>query len=398
MEKKAVFAALIAFVFIFAALWWISESVQSRADINLNDVVRVRGVLLFDSSYSVAGNHVMRIRLEEVTNSFGNSASSSGVLTVVGHENILVSCGTEIVAYGKMSDSIFIYKSFTVAGKGRLSVFREKLIKWFEKRILGEFGTAADYLGMALLLGRTETYELEIREKAKECGCLHILALSGMHLNIISSFCFFVFGKRKTGKIVSFAAVTFFVFTAGPRPSLVRAYIMMILSFMPIGERLVISFFIHLLIFPFHASDMGFTYGYLALAGIIFIGPLIKGMLKNYMPEKIAELLSSSISAIILTVPMQLRSEGVWHPCTFIISPVASLLAEISMAGTMLKMIWPTFQTDFVYRALYRIFDIFEAFPEGGWALYCTVLLFFVILGCGIRAYSHSSHFRSRLV
>jgi len=71
-----------------------------------------------------------------------------------------------------------------------------------------------------------------VSDAFRNAGLSHILALSGMHLSLVSGIAFFagmrLFGKTKS-YIFQFCAVSLFVWFAGFSPSLLRAFLCSVL-------------------------------------------------------------------------------------------------------------------------------------------------------------------------
>ncbi len=87
-------------------------------------------------------------------------------------------------------------------------------------------------LSTALLLGRKEDASNPIIQLFRESGCSHLLALSGMHLQVLSGLIFWILrwiiGSKKS-KIATSLAIVLFVWIAGGKPSLIRSMIMFII-------------------------------------------------------------------------------------------------------------------------------------------------------------------------
>ena len=104
-------------------------------------------------------------------------------------------------------------------------------IKHIRGRIQSAGGETAKLLEM-ILLGLVDSPNMPLKEVCKKAGCAHILALSGMHIQILAlciSVLFTVFHRRNKEGYATACVVVIFVIIAGCKASLVRAAINYIL-------------------------------------------------------------------------------------------------------------------------------------------------------------------------
>lgn len=237
-----------------------------------------------------------------------------------------------------------------------------------------------------LLLGRSEDYNFPLKDAALNCGCAHVLALSGMHLSVLASICAGLFGKRKWAKILSFIVIASFVFIAGPRPSLVRSAIMFFLGTkFSSKQKVVMAFFIQSIFLPFSMLDIGCCYGYVSVFAIIFLWSVIKAPFEIVWGKKLLNSILLSVSVLLLCAPVQLIQDGIWCPVSILVSPIAGLLITFSMGigllilscGRIQFLVW---LNRLVYNALTAVFDFFGTFPKAGWLGYAIMVLIVVIV------------------
>ena len=195
------------------------------------------------------------------------------------------------VDFSEGNFSFFVVKSavsfgFSQSFSGFLQKIRS-LCRLQFKRLMYGWNEAGGLL-LALLSGSREYTESLTGEAFKNAGLSHILALSGMHLNLFGGIAFF-FGKRltkrSTADFFQLAAIIFFVWFAGLSPSLFRAMLSSLIVFFNSALRmrrfkgitvLSASFLLQLMIFPVHLKSPAFMLSYGALAGIMSIGQVIK--------------------------------------------------------------------------------------------------------------------------
>ena len=204
-------------------------------------------------------------------------------------------------------------------------------------------------LGRGLILG-DRTLPDSLNSAFNRAGVTHIIAVSGYNVTIIISalaIVFSFFGRRSVfwGSLV---AVLVFVVLTGAAASVVRAGIlaMLVIWGKSLGRRiyypvLILFTAVLMLLFTPYAlkNDISFQLSFLAFAGIVFLAPKI-GELKilDLIPEKIRQVLSETLSAQILVLPILIYNFGVLSivsPLTniFILLAVPWAMAAVFLAG-----------------------------------------------------------------
>ena len=373
---------LLTFRFMFITfVFFVALRIRAMTNMSLcflpSQVVHVRGRVIYDSSITSNGNHLMKIMLRSCGTLAGDSGSASGIVTVVGNKREIISFAAVVDLDGKFSDGLFIYDNINVIKRGWVNQVREYLITRLQYRL--SFGSDdASVLSTLLLFGRSDYAQSEIRDLAQNCGCSHILALSGMHLGIIASLSTRVFGKKALGKIVSSLLVFLFVFIAGPRPSLLRAALAFYLASFHLEDRMFKVFILQMILFPFSMVELGCCYGYVAVFAIVYLSPYIKATLFQYA-GKLSGLFSASIAVMVLSAPLQMMLSGKWYPAAIVASPVAGLLAATSMILGMLILAFGRIGilvnlNAWIYSALETVFTFFGTLPSSGWQGYVVLL------------------------
>ncbi len=357
-------------------------------------IVALEGRMIYDSSFSSSGKGLVRISVQRCWDNCGNSVSAKGIVAAVGSQKAVVTSGLEVYLEGKFSEELFIYDSFQVKKRSWVNNFRELLIERIEKRLYGDnYGNNFDgqspdeaaVLSSLLLLGRAEDHEMPLQEVAKECGCSHVLALSGMHLSVLASFCA-IFGKRKWAKVLSFIIIGAFVFVAGPRPSLVRAAIMFFLGKrFSAKQKVVMAFLIQCVLLPFSMLDLGCCYGYVSVFAILYLWDLVRTPVVQLVRSKVLSPFLLSVTVLIFCAPVQLINDGTWCPVSILVSPLASFLITISMVlGVILlsfgRLEFLTRLNSLVYTTLLKLFEFFSKFPKAGWLGYAIMIVAVIAL------------------
>ena len=347
-------------------------------------ITSIEGHVVYDSSFTKNGNHIMKIRMNSCTTSTGDVGTATGIVSVVGEESQIISAGVSIRLYGRFSDDLFIYDDIQVLKRSTINDIRERLIYRLQKHVLGEASDDPSLLSILLLLGRADGGAMNIQEKARQCGCAHVLALSGMHLGILAGICMTVFGKGKVARVMACLVVAAFVFTAGPRASLIRAALSFFLFFIPFKERTVAVFLLHIILFPMTMVEQGCCYGYLAIFAITALSPYLNAVLFQYI-GRASSLVSASLSVLVFSAPVYMLNNGFWCPAVIIASPIAGLLAGFSMfMGLMMIFLGRADLilriNTFVFNLMNRMFDILMNLPKAGWLGYGILILLLGVL------------------
>ena len=375
----SVLILLVACILIFQTIM-IRRSLQPDLGLEEDLISCVEGTVIYDSSFTQSGNHYMKISLRKCSTESGDSCTAEGVLVVVGRESEIISSGIALKLTGRFSEGIFVYDDLQVTGRNAFNTFRERLVGFLQRRMLPDSDDYPSLLSCQLFLGRADEGTLPLVQKARDCGCAHVLALSGMHLGILLSVCTAVFGKGKPGRVVGLFAVAAFVTVAGPRPSLVRAALGCFLFFVGVKERLFLVLFLQMLFFPQSFAELGCCYGYVAIFAIISLSPYIEAVLFQYIGQ-FARLPAATLAALLFSVPVQMLANGYWCPSAIISSPLAGLFAAFSMVIGLLELSFGHLPilvklNALVYSLMERLFDTFGHWPRSGWVGY----IFFVAL------------------
>ena len=375
---------LLAACIILAQACIIQRSLRPDPGLPEERIRSIEGRVIYDSSFTQSGNHLMKISLKSCTAENGDSFSAEGILTVLGKEEQIVASGIAISLRGRFDNGLFVYDELQVTSRSFFNTFRERVIGFLERRILADGNDGPALLSCQLLLGRADEGTLGLVQEARSCGCAHVLALSGMHLGVLVGICTAIFGKGKLGRAVSIAAVAAFVTIAGPRPSLVRAALGCCLFFVDNRQRMFTVMFIQLLIFPHSFSEIGCCYGYVAVFAIIHLSPYIDAVLFQYI-GRFSKLISATLAALLFSAPVQMLSNGFWCPCAIIASPLAAFLAALSMGLGLLNLAFGRVSilvnlNGFVYSLMERLFDSFSTWPKASWPGYVVFVASLALL------------------
>ncbi len=158
----------------------------------------------------------------------------------------------------------------------------------------------------------------EIKETYKKAGVAHLLVASGMHLGILVGVCLFVVRLTKLPLWLGILVVSIINFLyavmTGFGPSILRAAIMaeiMLIGLLFEKEKeiytsLALSALIILLFNPIYLFGVGFQLSFAATWSLVYVAPAIHDKLKNFIPIKVATLVSAAIAPVSATIPITL--------------------------------------------------------------------------------------------
>lgn len=253
------------------------------------------------------------------------------------------------------------------------------------KRLMYAWGSAGGLL-MALLTGMREYTDSNISDMFRQAGLSHILALSGMHLNLFSgSIKKLTFFKINEHIIELFQIITIIIFVwfAGISPSLFRAAVFSIISItvklfnlrkINLLKILSVTFLIHIIIKPSDAYELSFMLSYGALAGILIFSQISRFLSIKKMPSVLSESFSASVGAQGITAPLCIKQTGLFSPLgiisTLVVSPMVTIFIYSGLFLIILCLIFPVlvpysaFLMKILYTSIVRITAVFSAVPQ----------------------------------
>ena len=211
----------------------------------------------------------------------------------------------------------------------------------------------------ALVLGRKDGITDEVMESFSDSGIMHLLALSGLHIGILTlvlSFLLRPLKLLKRGKLIRSIVLVillwYYAYITGFSSSIVRATIMF--SAIVVGNgmnrpvniynSLAIAALTLLIINPNYLFDVGFQLSFSAVIGIIWMFPMLS---KFWQPKpKIVKyfwsLLVVSVSAQIATFPFTVyyfhKFSGLFFIANIIEIPLITILLMLSYLMIILML------------------------------------------------------------
>lgn len=241
------------------------------------------------------------------------------------------------------------------------------------QRIMGD---SRDYgIASALVLGVKDHLSDETKEAFASTGSMHVLAVSGLHVGIISVglrwLMVRILGRRKSRRwyriLAQLIGVWFFVLLTGASASVLRAGVMF--SILEIGialdrrtsifNSIAASAYILLTWNPFLLFQVGFQLSYLALTGIVYFQPYVYKLIvfRSGILNFLWTLTSVSIAAQVSTFPI-----SVYYFHQFPLSFFLSGLVVVPAATLLLPLSILVFLVDFISHGFADILGIGLAF------------------------------------
>ncbi len=269
-----------------------------------------------------------------------------------------------------------------------------------------------------LILGEKSAFSEELRQSFVNTGTIHIVALSGYNITIVSEWFmkFFAFLPQGLGISMGILAVILFVLMTGASSTALRAGIMAILALIAratgrlsdIGRALIIAGVFMILWNPLIlVHDVSFQLSFIATVALIFFTPKIEkyfsGITKSF---KLREIISSTFAVYIFVLPFILYKMGnlsiVALPANILILPFIPFTMFLGFMTSALGLIWYALSVPIGYLTYFLLhYELgvvnffahipFASFSIPHFPLWITILiyLYFIyrLFGRGIREF-----------
>ncbi|MCL2760002.1 MAG: ComEC/Rec2 family competence protein, partial [Treponema sp.] len=205
-------------------------------------------------------------------------------------------------------------------------------------------------LALALLLGVRDNLDSSFTAMYRSAGLSYILALSGMHLAILTALISFLLKRPlglKVSAITGAVIIILYCFLVGPMPSLNRSALMYVLGVLAIigalpknaMSVLSLSFLIQIIITPAAGNSLSFILSYLALIGILLTGKAISYILGGKVPDFLLQPLSLSCGAFLATAGVCSFVFGTIAPIGIIAGLLIVPLTTVFMIGSIVWLV-----------------------------------------------------------
>jgi competence protein ComEC len=357
-------------------------------------------------------NNILVTVPKEIEILYGDKVKVSGILETP--ENFMTEVGKEFnyKRYLANKDIYFVIQkaNIEILSHGNGSKIKSALFQLrnsFMKNIERVISQPESSLSNGLVVGARGGFGNEMRQKFIETGTIHIVALSGYNISVISDnvISFFVLFLSSIYSIIfAFIIILLFIIMTGATATAVRAGIMAgILLLAKItgrkylaGRALVIAGLLMIAYDPRVITDMSFQLSFLATGGIIFILPKIINWFR-FLPIKfkIRETVATTFSATIAVLPLILYSTGVFSvvslPANVLILPIIPVTMFFSFISGLLVFLSPYLAMPFAFIAklllsyILAIVDFFSSLPFASFSiqsfpLILTILIYLFLL------------------
>ena len=270
-----------------------------------------------------------------------------------GHLYFFTHCERPFESYGSFADGVFIRATVDDAQSLNEEVFTPfKMFSELKNSITDKLtyiiGGIQGGLSNALITGDTSLLSPELKAAFKSAGVSHIMAVSGLHLSLITGVLVFVLRKLRINKKISSAvgvgAVFVYMAVVGFSGSVVRAGIMMSVLF--IGDLFSrrsdslnsLGIAVFLMCFnPYAVSDVGMLFSVCAVLSLVTLYPLLMKRLprtyvdplfktkKERLRDRFLDLLSVFYASVCISVYC-LPVTYMFYSSLCVISPLSNLI------------------------------------------------------------------------
>lgn len=203
----------------------------------------------------------------------------------------------------------------------------------------------------ALLLGDRGQMDPQWGRLFRESGLSHLLALSGQHLSLLAGLLLGLL-KRRFGiwksSLVSQVLLLMFCLLAGPLPSLWRALVAFVLSQWArlLGMKVKPmslwgwSFVALILYEPLWIYHLGFQFSFLAMGGLLLLGPIWSSRLSPWGGSWFGEPLGVSLGASVFSWGLSGYRFGEIHPEGVVLGLFLTPLMGVYLLGSLFLVIF----------------------------------------------------------
>ena len=336
------------------------------------------------------GKYIYSVSVKEIISVKGITVEADNEISIISEGEPLY-WGDSITIIKPVEINRFLFKGKLSLDKTNESPFfrlRNSLRDKIENKI--RITGSENGLTLALVTGCRDDLLRDDVVKFRRSGCTHLLALSGMHLGIISLLFYFLI-KPAAGIKTAVVSVNlinlFYLAVAGLSPSLIRACILSaVLSYgklknikIPVQRALLLTFLINVMIAPDTVRSLSFQYSYLALSGIIFFSKPFYRILIRCFPPVIAAPLSCSLGAQLFTAPLSAHVFGEIF--------LSGIIASVLLTPLIILLMWSSIISLFaVFSGVFSfcsiVFTSFNSLVSG--IILETVSFFFSVPFCSV--------------
>lgn len=369
--KEYIYLIILVFCFYIIILN-LNSKMTFCSSYNPNKIVKIKGHVIKDISKTESGNYYFRIKCDNGILIDGTEISLKGQTSIISKKDSTLLFLTPVELSVEYIEEFNIYKA-----KDIKILSKNTQLSSIEKYVLFNIRDNRNFLikkvksylkcplSRMLILGRSDQEGFLYKNYALSLGCAHLLALSGMHLSIISLLFTCIFSKivsKKKSRYVTLIAISYFLYMTGLIPSLIRSYIMYILSLFKIESDLkneiilLLSGIIQATVFPDTFISAGCLFSYGALSAIFIYSSLI------HPKYKITNMVLTTIFAILITYPLSLSLGGSWCILSIVLAPLLTIFITFEMILSLFVVFNSVFVDILLYYNVRHEYSIIESF------------------------------------
>lgn len=408
-QSSIILSSIVCVVLFYTGIVPVGSKKSLISLFSLNKINTIQGKILSSPTKLSKGNYYSaNFNLQFIKDNNDSFSSSEGVIKVfipsetaeayypgklftksIKKGDFICEKGSNVVFNGHFRNNIFIVEKSTSLDFdktlfGKIDYFRS-LCRLKFKRLMYSWGEAGGLL-LALLSGAKEYTDNSTSIAFQNAGLSHILALSGMHLSLVSGLALIIGNKLGNKKITLFIKLIFlllFVWFAGYSPSLMRAFICSFLILLQTASSadnknmisiLSFSFLLQSILFPEDIKNIGFILSYSSLFGILFASNFFKLLFTRFIPYKLSLPLAASSAAQVTSIPISLKLFRSFNPISVIastiVSPIITIFIYSGLIMIFLCLLFPIFTNpcgffiQIQYNLIKKIVFIFSKFPR----------------------------------
>lgn len=248
-----------------------------------------------------------------------------------------------------------------------------------------------------ILLGRRGELPPEIEKDFIDTGVVHVLAVSGLHVGLIT----FIFGAffailrlpKRISALLLILIIFLYALMVGPRPSILRASIMFGIGTLAyylqrkreLYNSLALAALILLLINPLFLFNIGFQLSFIAVLSILYLYPRIWPKLK-FLSHYLGGLMAVSLAAWIGVAPLIAYHFNYFTPVALLanlfVVPLVTIVVALGFLAAIFSFFLPLAQlfshANWLFLTLLvKAVNFFNYFPGAGIRV-ITPSLFFI--------------------
>lgn len=180
---------------------------------------------------------------------------------------------------------------------------KEHLLIWRAKgmaHVKTAFPESLQPVAAALLFGDRSLMEEEVRQAYQRLGIIHLLAISGLHVSLITAFAYYAMIRtgivKETAQLLLLLTLPVYALIAGGSPPVVRAVLMATLILLSMRfhhkftalDALGISFIVVVFVDPYFIYQAGFQLSYLISFSLLLSSRFILTASASYLNQMLA--------------------------------------------------------------------------------------------------------------